>query len=225
MRRHLKVLGVLAILAVFMTGCFKIGGYKFSKMAVQNGEKTVLEVHLFPFSEEANRDYPFIVVVVPADDTDPEGGTSSTVTTQPKVLDVKGKFGGPYELVSDAALRAWILDGNGLGCDVEVGDGKIFVFRSSQRINDQARLMTKAVTRLGLKYTNSNDPFSGTLVNVRVLAGGWDDDVNDEANAGVPNGNEVACNSDFNTSYSVKSEPGAPTKTFRQRARQAARGR
>ena len=222
MRRQLKVLGILTILTVLMAGCFKIGSFKFSKMGVRNGEKTTLELGMYSYGEEGNRDYPFIVVILPASDTDPEGGTALYKVVKPKVFDATGKVGGPYNMVQDASLRQFMIDEDPLGCE-EIAGGQVLLFRTEARINDQGQLTRKVLTKIGLKVTDSDDPYAGTNVQVQVIAGGWDDDLSDPGGAGVPEFDEVACNSDINTSFVVKADPDAPPKTFRQTVRKAAR--
>jgi hypothetical protein len=179
----IALLGAAAVSLLF-SGCFTWSSFKWSSTTVEAGKSTHAVIGMRPSSEQADRDYPFILVGF-------SGGGSLELGNK-RTWDVKGKFGGPEDLVTDSALEAAILNapdacelnGEPLSHGTDVAWTAL---RTDKLVNDRDKFDKQAIARIQIKAP------AGTPAHeeqVYFLGGGWDDS---NPNNGAPASNEVGC--------------------------------
>ena len=207
MRGRSRLIAAVATLALLMTGCFQLGWMKLSKRVVDNKEKLVLNLGMYPFSFEGTKDYPFVLLMLP-----PNSEGFKVNVAQPKVFDVNKKFGNnSRELVSDPTLAS-VATSDGLACDefhgFHISTPKVVALRTASPLNDKGQPGKQALTKIGLKPVGSADPYGGTVFPIQVFVGGWDD--TEGTTPGVPDDEDsIACNSDASTWINVRPDPDA----------------
>jgi len=175
-----------------------------------------MRIRLQPWSQEGNRDYPFVIVGLPIN---PDTSSPYVSVVSPKTFDTGGNFGGPRPLVRDDGLRDQLLaDDNCSNYGIETSTGfQYYLFRTGTPVNDQGRVAKYAMTKLGLKAKGTTEI---PLSTVQIGSGGWEDD-----NDSIPEADEAFCNAGAETSMLIK-QPAPATRTYiRDLRRDLTRGR
>ena len=170
--------------SVFLSGCFSFQSVTWSPAVVKAGKTTDAVIKFVPdIGPTKNKMIPFVLVGVP------DVGVLSVTNT--RTFDVKGKFGGPEHMISDANLRNVALEADECelaGQTLNQIDGVDWTaVRTEGVVNDRDKFKTPAVSKVRLKVLSSLDR---TQAQVYVFGGNWSDQGNFP---GVPEEPEVAC--------------------------------
>jgi hypothetical protein len=201
LRKRLPVMAIGVVAVILFSGCFVLRGFRFSAhKIVKDGKKVVALLSLYPHgraSELQETDRVFIIVEFP---NDPATGPEDTNwrVVDPKIFDVHENFGNnPRTLTRDNELRDFILT-NDVCSEIQGGAGRVVLFRTQGNVEDNGRIATEALTKLGLKVdSDANADFEERL---HFLSGRWDDDGD-----GIPNGSDgMECTGAVATTLPVK---------------------
>jgi hypothetical protein len=183
-RKLVVALLAAASLAALFSGCFVWSSFKWTSTTVKAGKPSYAVIGMRPSTEQADRDYPFIMV----------GFRVGSVLElgNKRTWDVKGTFGGPEPLVTDSALETAILNAPD-ACELNgepLSHGSDFLWtalRTDGLVNDRDKFGKEAIARVQIK---APEGVSDHEEDVAFLGGGWDDS---NPENGVPTSNEVGC--------------------------------
>lgn len=196
MRGRLALIGVVALVAVLMSSCFALRGFKWSKASVVQGTKVVAILDLRPHGTSGVKDRPFVLIGTQLDSSD----ETDFNVVNPLKFAVNGTFGGPRELSKDNALRNTALASG--GCDIDGFDpGEATglswtAVRTGPEVNDKGKIGKSAITKIGIKA--HNDASTGTR-RFAFISGRWNDD-----DDGIPESGEISCTGVIVTTLPVR---------------------
>lgn len=191
MKSKLRLIAAITVLGLLSTGCFTLRGFVWKGGKVKVGNKIALLLFLRPNDNLSSRDYPFVLIGLPGDTKDADPALK---VAGPRKFDLKGKFGGPNDLVRDDDLRDWVLDGN--LCEwSDQTEVRWVLFRTANPVRDRGETGLTAVTKITFEGVEKDN-----VQTVLVGAGGWEDK-NDSGT--VDEKLEAACNSSAETSMLV----------------------
>jgi hypothetical protein len=198
MKSKVRLIAAITVLGLLSTGCFVLRGFVWKGGRVKVGKQIVLSLLLRPSDNISSRDYPFVLIGLPGDTKKRDPALK---VAGPRKFDLKGKFGGPKDLVRDDDLRDWIVD-YGLCGETDSPDTRWVLFRTANPVTDRGAVGKTAVSKITFEGVSKD------MQTVLIGVGGWDD-AND---SGTVDGKaEAACNSTAHTTMLVGKLGSEPT--------------